>query len=296
MRFMSNSPRIALAQATAILGNVSANAANHIALAKEAITEKADAIVFPELSLTGYTLRDLNLEVALNPETSELLSDLRTLSKQITIICGGVERTSNGGVYNSAFIFEDGGLKHTHHKIYPPTYGIFEEQRYFLRGNTARVFDSSKLGRIGVLVCEDLWHPSLPYLLTYQGAKLIVTIAASPTRMGETSPDLDQSIPANYHINREHHSTYARLFSVFMAFINRVGVEDGVNFWGGSELVAPSGEVVKRAKFFDEDLVITDLDHNAIERSRQHSRHMLDEDLLLTRQIFDETIRLNREK
>src|SRR5204863_9952685 len=124
--------RIALAQVSAVLGDVEKNAKHHYELARKAKTEGADAIIFPELSLTGYTLRDLNNEVALDPNTSPLLNDLRELSKDITIICGGVQRSKNGGVQNTAFVFEDGECKHSHHKIYPPTYGIFEEDRYFV--------------------------------------------------------------------------------------------------------------------------------------------------------------------
>src|SRR5438876_32051 len=168
--------RIALAQISAVLGDTEKNAAHHLELAKKAKEQGADAIIFPELSLTGYTLRDLNNEVALDPGVSPVLKDLRDLSKDITIICGGVERSKSGGVHNAAFVFERGECRHTHHKIYPPTYGIFEEERYFLAGTTARAFDSGSLGRIGVLVCEDLWHPSLPYMLAYQGAQLIITI------------------------------------------------------------------------------------------------------------------------
>src|SRR5205085_1055527 len=96
--------RIALAQISAVLGSVEMNAKHHLELATKAKAQGADAIIFPELSLTGYTLRDLNNEVALNPATSSFLKDLRDLSNEITIICGGVERSKNGGVYNSAFI------------------------------------------------------------------------------------------------------------------------------------------------------------------------------------------------
>src|SRR5476651_2731935 len=89
--------RDALAQVSAVLGDVEKNAAHHAALARKAKAQGADAIIFPELSLTGYTLRDLNNEVALDPRTSPLLKDLRELSKEITVICGGVERSGSGG-------------------------------------------------------------------------------------------------------------------------------------------------------------------------------------------------------
>ena len=286
--------KIALAQIGAVLGDVEKNVKHHIELASKARSEGSDAIIFPELSLTGYTLRDLNNEVALDPSMSPLLKDLRELSKEITIICGGVERSKTGGLHNAAFVFEGGECKHTHHKIYPPTYGIFEEERYFLAGNSVRAFDSQKLGRIGVLVCEDLWHPSLPYMLAYQGAQLIITIAASPTKLGIGKNAIGE-IPANYSTNNEHHIAYARLFSSYMAFVNRVGVEDGVNFWGGSEIISPSGEFINRASFFDEDLLFVDIDPNAILHARENSRHMLDENLLLTQQLLADTITLSRE-
>jgi predicted amidohydrolase len=285
--------KIALAQIGAVLGDIEKNVKHHLQLAAKAKAEGADAIIFPELSLTGYTLRDLNNEVALDPQTSPFLDGLRKLSKEITIICGGVERNKSGGVSNAAFVFEDGECKHIHRKIYPPTYGIFEEERYFLAGNNALAFESSRLGRIGILVCEDLWHPSLPYMLSYQGAQLIITIAASPTRLG-IGESAKADIPVNYSINSEHHIAYARLFSIYLAFVNRIGVEDGVNFWGGSQLVSPGGEVIKRASFFDEDLLYVEIDPKAILHAREYSRHMLDENLLLTQQMLTETIMLSR--
>ncbi len=286
--------RIALAQCSAVLGDVEKNVKHHLELASKARAQGADAIIFPELSLTGYTLRDLNNEVALDPSTSPLVHDLRELSKEITIICGGVERSKTGGLHNAAFVFEGGECKHTHRKLYPPTYGIFEEERYFLAGNTLHAFESIKLGRIGVLVCEDLWHPSLPYMLAYQGAQLIITIAASPTKLGN-GENKNSEAPMNYTFNNEHHVAYARLFSTYIAFVNRIGVEDGVNFWGGSEIISPSGEVLQRASFFDEDIVFVDIDPNAVLHARENSRHMLDENLLLTQQLLAETITQSRE-
>lgn len=281
-----NSARLALAQVDCVLGNVARNVELHVEQIERAIAENADAIIFPELSLTGYTLRDLNFDVALDPLSAKVLDPLRTLSKQITIICGGVEEDKNGAVYNVAFVFENGGLIHTHRKLYPPTYGIFEEMRYFSRGTELQAFNSERLGRVGLLVCEDLWHPVLPYVLAQQGAQLIVTIAASPTRLDTGDDALASSEPQNYTTNREHHATYARLLGVYLAFVNRVGVEDGVNFWGGSEVMQPSGEPCVVAKFFDPDLCFASLDPSQVRQARQLSRHFLDEDRLLTQKLI----------
>jgi predicted amidohydrolase len=263
---------VAVAQIDCVLGDLKRNIEKHIHYIELAIKEGTKLILFPELSLTGYTLRDINIDVAVNPFKSNVFDDLKKLSREIIIIAGGVEEGENFGIYNSAFVFEDGQIKYVHRKIYPPTYGMFEELRYFSRGDKVRAFDT-KVGRIGVLICEDLWHISLPYILAVDGAMMIAGLAASPTRISGASEDL-----TNYKINSEHHKTYARLLSIYLLFSNRVGYEDGVNFWGGSEVVDSDGEVVAVAKLFDEDLIFAEIDYNTIKRSRQFSRHFIDED------------------
>src|SRR5437870_11347320 len=117
--------KIALAQTDSSLGNIERNVRKHIASCKKAINNKADLIVFPELSLTGYSLEDMNFEVALNPYTSEALEPLRKISKKISIICGGVEEEETHAVFNAAFYIDDGKVKFTHKKIFPPDYGMF---------------------------------------------------------------------------------------------------------------------------------------------------------------------------
>jgi predicted amidohydrolase len=263
---------VAVAQIDCVLGDLKRNIEKHIHYIELAIKEGTKLILFPELSLTGYTLRDINIDVAVNPFKSNVFDDLKKLSREIIIIAGGVEEGENFGIYNSAFVFEDGQIKYVHRKIYPPTYGMFEELRYFSRGDKVRAFDT-KVGRIGVLICEDLWHISLPYILAVDGAMMIAGLAASPTRISGASEEL-----TNYKINSEHHKTYARLLSIYLLFSNRVGYEDGVNFWGGSEVVDSDGEVVAVAKLFDEDLIFAEIDYNTIKRSRQFSRHFIDED------------------
>jgi predicted amidohydrolase len=279
--------RLALAQTTAVLGDVAANVQRHVEIAKRALADNASAVVFPELSLTGYVVRDLNFELALRlREDPPELRPLLELSNEITIICGAIEEDDRGAVYNTALCLEDGKILHVHRKLYPPTYGLFEERRYFSDGSQLMAFDSRRLGRIGVVVCEDFWHPAVPYILAHDNAQLIIAIAASPTRL-DTGEDALSSVESqNYVVNREHHATYARLFGAFVAFVNRVGVEDGVNFWGGSEIVSPSGEPILRCADFDEDLRTVDIDPAQVRLARQLSRHFLDDDPRRTLQLL----------
>jgi len=267
--------KIAIAQINPALGDYDKNIKKHLAFIDKAIKKKADLVVFPELSLTGYSLKDLNFDLAINPYTSDILKPLRDKSNKISIICGGVEEDENYGVFNSAFYIEGGTVKFTHKKVYPPDYGMFEEMRYFSRGKEADVHET-KFGKLGILVCEDLWHMSLPLIQALKGAKIIIGIAASPTRLALNS---NSKILKNYEINSEQHKAYARLLSLYMVFCNRVGFEDGINFWGGSEVVDPFGNITKCAKFFDEDLIFSEISFSSIRRSRHFARHFLDEDV-----------------
>jgi predicted amidohydrolase len=268
--------KIALAQINSILGNLDKNIEIHINYCEEAISKNAEVIVFPELSLTGYSLKDLNLEVALNTSLTSKLDKLKKLSSKIDIVCGFVEESDSYALYNSSAYFSEGKIVHTHQKIYPPTYTLFEEFRYFSAGKTVNTFDS-KFGKAGMLVCEDMWHLSLPYTLAMKGAKIIYGIAASPTRMGINTAHFK-----NYEINSEQHKTFSRLLSLYFVFTNRVGYEDGVNFWGGSEIIDPFGNVIAAGKIFDEELIFAEIDLKEVRRARLSARHFNDENLDLT--------------
>ncbi|HTP13180.1 MAG TPA: nitrilase-related carbon-nitrogen hydrolase, partial [Bacteroidota bacterium] len=249
---------VAIAQIDARVGDLERNLATHLRYIDRAIRKKARLIVFPELSLTGYSLRDLAGDVSTDPRTDRFLDPLKKKSREISIAFGLVENAVNHGVYNSAVFLEDGRVKHVHRKVYPPTYGMFEEGRYFSQGDTVAAFDS-KLGRFGILICEDAWHASLPYLLALDGAESILCLTASPTRISGNKATL-----ATAEINHEHHRSYARLFNVYMVFSNRVGIEDGVNFWGGSAVFDPHGTPIAQAKLLDEDLIFTELDSKQV--------------------------------
>jgi predicted amidohydrolase len=280
--------RIALAQIDPVLGDLDANVRKHVEWAERARAAGAQLVVFPELSLTGYGVKDMNWELAVDPSKAPgSLAPLVAASKAITIIAGGIEEGPGFGIFNSAFLFEQGTVRTVHRKVYLPTYGMFEENRYFSPGTSVRAFDTP-LGRLGVLVCEDLWHMSLPYLLALDGAQVVISLTASPTRMGGDKEGLTAAA-----VNTENHRVYARLLSVYVAFCNRVGFEDGVGFWGGSNLVAPGGETVATAKLFEEDLVVAQVDENEIRRSRRFSRHFLDEDFRL---VQNELLRIHGDR
>lgn len=277
---------LALAQIDPVLGDLHRNVEMHCTMAHRAREGGADLIVFPELSLTGYSIKDLNWDLAINIERDvSPLQPLLDASRSIAIIAGGVEEDSAFGIYNAAFYFRDGAVRTVHRKIYPPTYGMFEEMRYFSRGRSVRAFDTGQ-GRVGVLICEDLWHLSLPYMLALDGAQVVIALAASPTRVSSNEEQLHTA-----SVNMEHHRAYARLLSTYLAFCNRVGFEDGVGFWGGSTLVGPDGSVDAQAKLLEEDLVLAPVHENEVRRARRFSRHFLDEDPKLVASELERIIR-----
>jgi len=263
--------KAAIAQIDCQIGAFERNLKRHLEFIDRAIAEEAKLVVFPELSLTGYTLRDLAWDVALNPVHDKIIAPLLEKSHKISIAVGFVESGANHGIYNSAMFLEDGEIKHIHRKVYPPTYGMFEEGRYFGFGKTVAAFDS-KLGCFGMLICEDLWHVSLPYMLALDGAEAILCLTASPTRLSGEGTLFDNQV-----VNYEHHRTFARLLNVYILFSNRVGFEDGVNFWGGSNITSPSGEQISIAKLQEECLIYAALDSLEVQRARRFSRHFLDE-------------------
>ncbi len=266
--------KLALAQIDPVLGDLRRNVAKHAEFAGRARAEGAALVLCPELSLTGYTVRDMNMELALNFSGDHTpLQPLLDLSREgISVIAGGIEEDGKFGIYNSAILFEDGKARVVHRKIYPPTYGMFEEMRYFARGQSVSAFDS-KFGRIGVLICEDFWHISLPYLLALDGAQLILGLVASPTRIAPEEPEFNAPV-----VNSENYRVYARMLSVHVAVTNRVGYEDGVNFWGGSQIILPGGDTLVAAKRFEEDMIVGEIDDLALRQARRASRHFLDED------------------
>lgn len=245
----------------------------------------ADLIVFPELALTGYFLKDLVPEVALRLDSPEI-TRLTELSRGISIAVGFVEVTDDYCFHNSAVYLEDGAVKHLHRKVYLPTYGLFDEQRYMARGERFRAFDT-KFGRMGMLICEDMWHLSSSYILAMDGATTLLCLSSSPGR-GIEGESLGSATAW-----QQLTSTTAQFLNCRVLYCNRVGYEDGVNFWGGSEYIAPSGESLVRGRIMEEDSVTALLDEGSLRRERIFSPMLRDENLFVTLQ---ELRRIERER
>ncbi|MSQ45373.1 MAG: hypothetical protein EXR24_00105 [Ignavibacteria bacterium] len=272
--------KIAIAQVDSVVGDVEKNIKHHVQFVKEAIKQKAEVVLFPELSLTGYSIRDLVWDVAITTSSKKILAPLLELSSKIEIIIGCVEEGEDFGLYNSAFLLKNKTIKSLHKKLYLPTYGMFEEGRYFTSGKNISIFDEDNIPS-GILICEDLWHIVLPYAISKKGAQIIYGMSASPTRkVAKDEPFLMDTI------NTEHYKTYSRLLSCYIVVSNRVGIEDGINFWGGSSIIDPFGKIVAKAKLFDEDLIVSTIDDNQIRRARRLSRHFLDDNLDLTLKLL----------
>ena len=277
--------RIALAQVAPRLGDLDANLEMASAAVRRAASEGAALAVLPELALTGYLLQDLVPEVAIRADDQRLVA-LSREAAGILVAIGFVEETDDHRYCNSVALLRDGELIGLHRKVYLPTYGLFDEGRFTRPGERIRTHDAGEpVGRIGLSVCEDLWHPSLPMLQALDGADLLVNVAAGPSR----APGSDAGLVAiaGWHKMQD---TYALLGGVPLAFCNRVGNEEGLTFWGGSRVVAADGSTVVEAPLWEEAFVVGTLNTDDLRMQRYNLPLLADERLELTRRELDRII------
>lgn len=273
--------QITLAQIDTHLGDVSANLEKHLELIQEANAAGSDLLIFPELSLTGYILQDLVPGVALHAAPDNpVFKPLLERSQQLDLVVGYVDEDRRHRFYISAAYLSQGEIRHIHHKVYLPTYGLFDEGRFFDWGDTVEAFDT-RFGRAGILICEDFWHASPPYLLWLDGADLFLFTSASPGRGLTTSPQLESA-----HWVERINRAYASLFTSFVCHANRVGYEDGLNFWGGSTIFDPNGTLLTQGPYHEEALVHATIDTNQLHRTRTRLPLLRDErTALLTHEL-----------
>jgi predicted amidohydrolase len=259
--------RVAIDQMAPRLGDIDANVAAHRKSIAWARRQKADLLVFPELSLTGYLVMGMVSRVALAP-TDPVLIGLARDAGTLGVILGFVEKAPDGRFYNSAACLKDGAVQTVQRKLFLPTYGMFDEKRFFAEGDRIESFDAP-WGRTGILICNDALHPAAAYLHEQAGAQLIVTISVSPAR--GIGPDGSMT---GREIFRIAHRAHSWLLGLPTVFVNRVGTEEGLTFWGGSQVLDPQGEALCQLPEYEPARGICEIDLEATARARTRFPHL----------------------
>jgi len=257
--------RIALAQIAPRLGELEVNLARHQELLAAARDGGAGLVVFPELGLTGYLLQDLASEVAMRLDDPRLAALAGATAGGPSAVVSFVEESADHRLFIAAALLEDGEVRHVHRKVHLPTYGLFDERRFFAQGDMLRAVPSRLGVGLGLAVCEDFWHLSTPQVLALDGAQLLVNVSSSPGRDLAATHEVGLGTASSW---RSLMRTYAQLTTSFVVFCNRVGVDESISFWGGSEVISPTGAVVFSAPLFDEGLFFADIDLADVRRER----------------------------
>jgi len=253
--------RVAVAQTNPRLGDLRSNLDDHLRRIDAAVG-KADLLLFPELSLTGYFLKDQVVEVA-QALDSDLLAPLLERSRRISIVFGFVERSPEGRLYNSLGFLEGGRFLGVHRKVHLVSYGLFDETRDFAAGERFEVIES-RLGRFGPLICEDLWHMPSAYSHFLNDADALLVASASPAR-GVESPGPGLASQRTWNILL---SASAMLYRTWVVFASRVGWEDGVGFGGGSRILDPYANAVAALETIEPGAIEARLDSGILRRAR----------------------------
>ncbi len=243
---------VSLAQIYPKLGDLKCNIERHIEIIEE-VKEKSQILIFPELSLTGSNLMDLTVDIAQTSDSS-LLRPILEASKYIDIVIGLVELGEDGNLYDSAFYYSDSSLKSIQRKLFLTSY--IGRPKYFASGNRID-FISSRWGKLGIVIGQDILNPLVILPFIRSGIKVLIVMdnnvsvgySSSGTGISKSYVDLMSLLTA-----------YARFYSFYVVYMNRVGFEDGINFFGGSCVISPSGEVLASCPYFEESVITLELD------------------------------------
>ena len=249
---MARTFRLALAQINLTVGDLPGNTGRMLQCLRQAREAGADLVAFPELATTGYPPEDLLFKKSFIDENVAAMEQVVADSHGIVVVLGYVQPRESG-IANSAAVGCDGRLIDTYDKIFLPNYGVFDEERYFVKGSACPVFEI-RGALIGVNVCEDIWFAAGPSAVQRQaGAELIVNINASPFHAGKSAYRRDSIVGSRATEN-----------GLFVAYLNLVGGQDELVFDGNSIICDPSGSVVARGPSFQESLVLADINLDAV--------------------------------
>lgn len=252
--------RVTLAQIDSQLGEIGANVMRAEQVLAQLPEGSTDLVVFPELHVTGYSVGLIDKDLSLS-SADPRLERLARCAGSASLVTGFVEAGPGVHTYNSAAYYQAGQLRHVHRKLYLPTYKSYEERKHFTPGPTLRAFDARDT-RIAILLCNDAWQPQLAFLAAQDGARILVVPAASA----------QSKFPDRYDSRtywRDITTFYGRMFQLFVVFVNRVGVEGDLEFWGGSHVVDPWGNVIAEASDTGEEVLTVDIDLHEVRRRRR---------------------------
>ena len=258
--------RIGLCQINTTVGDIEGNTKKILDYIEQGKKRKVDLLAFPEMAVTGYPPEDLLLMPKFIEANLRAIRQIAKATSSITAIVGFVDK--DGDIYNAAGLLHHGKWIDSYCKSYLPNYGVFDEDRYFQRGKDNFVFVLKSVP-IGISVCEDIWYPGDPIRTqTLHGkAELIVNISASPYHAGKSA------------FREKMISTRATDNLAVVAFCNLVGGQDELVFDGGSMIFDQRGDLVARGKQFEEEMVLADLDMDAVFRMRLHDPRIRRESL-----------------
>ncbi|MBM4446153.1 MAG: NAD+ synthase [Chloroflexi bacterium] len=259
--------RIGMAQINVTVGDFAGNTKRILKAITEARSLGVDLITFPELAMCGYPPEDLLFKPQFIEENLKCLDKVIEHTSGLAVVVGFVDAKED--IYNAAAIINDGKLCSVYHKIYLPNYGVFDENRYFQAGRECPMYVISGVG-VGVNICEDIWYEAGPATAqAYAGAEVIINISASPYHAGKGD------------FREKMLGTRASDNVAIVAYTNLVGGQDELVFDGSSMVLNEKGELVARGKQFEEDLIVVDLDVEAVFRTRLHDPRWRKETLLL---------------
>lgn len=271
--FMKKTIRLALAQINCTVGDLSYNSEKIIDYIGRAQRCGADIVSFPELSITGYPPEDLLFKAHFVEDNIGKLKEVAKRVGDIVAIVGFADRRG-ADIYNAAAVIYKGRIRAVYHKMLLPNYGVFDEVRYFKFGEEPLVFKMDDIV-FGVNICEDIWHKNGPIKMqAKEGAQIIITINSSPYHIGRIK-EREKVIRANAKSNK-----------VFISYTNLVGGQDELVFDGRSMIASDKGNIIARAKAFEEDLLVTDITLQASREKTGKNVVVIEKDLFKKTSVF----------
>lgn len=272
--------KLGIVQTAPVFGDVQKNLSEMLHIMRE-FKGKADLLIFPELSLTGYDLKEQLYHVGLTPDSKEI-KQVCEVSKEtgVNVVFGFVEQGKGEQIYNSAMMIRDGKVYSVQRKLYPTTYGIFEEGKYFSKGKRVHVAEIDSFTS-SMLICNDMWHPSLMHIAAHFNTSLLIGLINSPE--GGIGPDVSNSIGWE-----RVGQFYATVYGCYVALVNRVGTENDLNFYGNSKVIDPYGKIIAECPFGEPSVQICEINMHEVKNARKQLPIIRDEDVHITLRHYAE--------